>query len=260
MAAVDIGLTKDSMILSAEFRVKLKTAIANILPTGGWSSSSLDLPPVLSSDYLTTRASLLNDINNIIDTFSVANSVISQNSIITPTVIYELFKRVFLEMGRCHRVCYSDYDKIIQTATAQTLANSISTSAGIRNWAYFKANFSPVGKKVVNSNDLKTNNGTATSYGYNTYPDISTWSTNTRLPAATSRIAKLSTNQIIEALNGVEAQLDNFNTEWSNRANTWTWWDGTQNASNKGNAIFFARYWCHSNCHSNCYSNDRSRR
>ena len=255
-------LKKDTNIDPTKFKQRIKEVCSDLLPADSSSyTKDSSLPEFLRSQYLVNKSELLVDIQYILD----SNKTISNDQYLFDDEVFELLRNVFKEMGRCKKVYYYDAGSILPgtQSSATVLSNSLDLPSSAGKWTYFSSSFSwntsDTSKMNYRPNSI---NGNRSLSGFETIPNTNVgWNYNTRLSSNnTARVSTLKINNLIEALNTVEAQFDNFTSTWSNRSNVTTWWDGNaDNSNNTSNKIFWVRYWCHTNCYSNCHTN-RSRR
>lgn len=247
-------IVKNTSINKTLFKDRIKEICNSLLPTSGYYAYDTTLPEHLKKSYLCSRSDLVSSVYSIIDNDT---TLVDMNIDIIANNVFNLLKNVFLEMGRCRRVFWYDVNSPgTQNSPAQILSTlSLSPTQG--TFTYFQPNFS---FEYGPYKPTTQNNGNKNESGYDTYPATTlNWNNNTRQASNATRVNNLNINNLIEALNGVEAQLTNFRNTWSSKNNINDWWDGSATNSSASNKIFWVRYWCHSNCHSNCHGS-RSRR
>ncbi len=246
------ALSSNTIIDVVVFKNRLKERLNEILPTGGYSSSNL--PNAQMSFLVTTRESLLGDINAVVNN----DTTLTSDTIINSTKVFNLIKQVFVELGRCRKVYYHNAQNNPGAGTTQapsTIANNIgATNSNSGTFTYFKSAFSFTGNYASPTAQANSNTNVE---GYKTIPEINVnnWQNNTRRDIGTTKIPAMSVNSIIKALQGVEQQMTTFGNDWSTRNGSTGWWSGIAgDTTNSSNRVFFVRYWCHSNCHSDCHS------
>lgn len=252
------AISRFTIINVTTFKNRLKEKLNELLPSGGYSSSNL--PNSQMSFLVTTRESLLGDIYNIVNN----DTTLTSNTTINSSKVFNLIRSVFIELGRCRKVYYHNAQSNPGQGTTQapnTIANNIgATNSNSGTFTYFKSSFTFSGN--YNSPVAQSNSNTNVE-GYKTIPErnVNNWQTNTRRDIATTKIAAMSVNSIIKALEGVEQQMTVFGNDWSTRNNSTGWWSGlSSDATSSSNRVFFVRYWCHNNCHNSCRHSQRSRR
>lgn len=256
--STDALITANNSVEIPSLKDRLYTICNQILPTFNyWDSTTTEstysnlyngLKP-----YMCSRADLLSNIASILDT----DTSVSQNKEVISTSIYEIIKKVFVELGRCKRVVL----KNVEDNGTQVLPKDLNTAPLTTKWVYFSKAFTFSNDYTSNVSDLppKQNNSNTNNTKFSSDPLGSVgWNNNTTYTLNSAKVSTLSVNKLITAVRDVETQIERFKTDSNSVNNSEGMWNGSYSNPNGSNKITFVRYWCHSNCH--CHSSGRSRR
>lgn len=244
------------------FKDRLYSLCNQLLPNTNYWDSTTSVPDAISKQYLCSRADLLSEIASILDNDTTVKSDVE----IVAKDTYEIIKKIFIQLGRCKKV----YVKSVSGTGQQTLPFGLEASVEQVKWAYFKKSFDIRRINSQSENEytsvaselppkIDNSNTDVTRYSSDPLGSVG-WNNDTTYHLGTQKVSSMSVNELIKAIDDIEAQLNNFQND-SNTVNNRSWmWNGSSSSPNGSNSVTFVKYWCHKNCHSSCHSNGRSRR